>query len=172
MIAALQAPYNLAQQQLEQRALGANTMVGEQTALLNKSIAEQNAMANSAIAQRQQAIRAILAQANQQQAGFNQQALTDLQAQGINPSGYNQASGLEGQRLVGLGAATQLYGTDLDALARQAAAARTSYAGQSRMDALNNIQAGKTSLLNQIALQRAQDEAKIRAQAAAAGVKI
>jgi len=172
MLAAVGQPYDLAMKQLEQRVAGARAQVPAQNALLNKSIAQENQMSNASISQRQQAIQQILAEEAAQRAAYDRMARTDLNAQGIQPGGYNLAAGVEGQRLASEGSAQKLVGADLDALARQAAAARVSYAGQSQQDVLSNIGASQQSLAAQIALQRAQDEAKIRAQAASAGVKI
>lgn len=172
VLAALAGPYDLANQQVRDRVAGARARVGTEAGVLNTAIGGQNKMVEQALAQRNAAIQQIMAQAQQQRAAFDQIARTDLGAQGVGVSGYNQVAGVEAGRLNNLGTAQKLYGADLDALARQGNVARTTYGTLSQQDANNNIGAAEQSALQQIALQRAQEEAKIRAQAAAQGVRI
>lgn len=172
MLAAVRGPYDLAQQQADQRMAGARTQATADRGIYDTAASGENALVLRAIAERAAAIKALMAQASQERALFTQGAQTDLNAQGANLGAYGAANALEANRLGAQGTATNLYGADLDMLAKQQNAQRSAYGAQATADTLSNIQASHDTLLQQLALQRAQDEAKIRAQAAQAGVKL
>lgn len=172
MLAAIRQPYDQATVQAQDRATGARRRIDTENAALTKQVGVQNTMANQAIAQRAAALKAILAEAQATQGRFADIARTDLAGQGMNAGAYNQVAGIEANRLAAQSQAQRTFGGDLDALIRDAAAARTGYAAQSRQDALLGVQDAESKLLQQIALQRAQEEAKLRVEAAAAGRKI
>jgi hypothetical protein len=153
-------------------AEGARARAGQENKVLAAAIAQQGKNTEGIIGQRTAAIAQIMADAERQRAMFDQIARRDLQAQGVSGSNYGQAAGLEQQRLAGLGTAQNLYGADLNSLARQQQGNFAAYGAQSQRDVLANIGATEQLMIGNLAKQRAQEEAQLRIQAAAAGVKL
>lgn len=157
----------------------ARARAAQQNAVLAGQLGERRTASEAALAQRTQAIQSILAQAEAQRASYGQGALTDLSAQGISTTPYQQAAQLEQGRLNDLGMAQGMYGANLDNIYRQANNARDTYGNLAQQDFANNIEANQQLILGKLAQQRAEQEAQlasqraqIQAEAAARGVKL
>lgn len=151
----------------------------EENKVLAGQIAGTNKASEAALAQRTAAINQILAGAGQQRAMFDDVARRDLEAQGIGTGGYDVAAKLEQGRMGAFSDAQRLYGADIDANVRAGNQSRSAFAGQSQRDALSNITASEQMMLSKLSQQRLEAEAElvrqraqIRAEAAAAGVKV
>jgi hypothetical protein len=172
ILAAINQPYDMAQQQVTNQAQGGRVRVGQENAALNKGITASNAQTNAAIQQRAALLKQIMSQAQGTMANFNAIGQRDLQGQGIAGTGLDAVAGIEAGRMQSLGQAQQTLGGDLDTLLRDQMAQRSAYSAQSQRDALLAISDAEQRAAQQIALQRAQEQAKVRAEAAAAGVRL
>jgi hypothetical protein len=151
----------------------------EQNAVLMGQLGERRTASEAALAQRTAAIQAIMAHAQEQAHGLDSTASGDLAAQGIGSGGYQQAANLEQSRIGSLGDAQNLYGANMDNIYRQANNARDTYGNLAQQDFSSNIEANQQLILGKLAQQRAEQEsqiaaqrAQLKAQAAAAGVKV